>query len=32
MQILSDWGYEDKTTRGLGIISGDIKKFKNKNL
>ena len=24
MQILSDWGYEDKTTRGLGIISGDI--------
>ena len=32
MQILSDWGYEDKTTRGLGIISGDIKKFKNKKL
>ena len=32
MQILSDWGYEDKTTRGLGIISGDIKKFKNRKL
>ena len=32
MQILSDWGYEDKTTRGLGIISGDIKKFRNKKL
>ena len=32
MQILSDWGYEDKTTRGLGVISGDIKKFRNKKL
>ena len=32
MQILSDWGYEDKTTRGLGIINGDIKKFRNKKL
>ena len=32
MQILSDWGYEDKITRGLGIISGDIKKFRNKKL
>ena len=32
MQILSDWGYEDKTTRGLGIISGDIKKFRNNKL
>ena len=32
MQILSDWGYEDKITKGLGIISGDIKKFRNKNL
>ena len=32
MQILSDWGYEDKITRGLGVISGDIKKFRNKKL
>ena len=32
MQILSDRGYEDKITKGLGIISGDIKKFKNKKL
>ena len=32
MQILSNWGYEDKITKGLGIISGDIKKFRNKNL
>ena len=32
MQILSDWGYEDKITRGLGVISGDIKIFRNKKL
>ena len=32
MQILSDRGYEDKITKGLGIISGDIKKFKIKKL
>ena len=27
MQILSDVGYEDKTTKGLGIIHGEINKF-----
>ena len=32
MQILSDRGHEDKITRGLGIISGEIKKFKGKKL
>ena len=32
MQILSDRGYEDKITKGLGIISGEIKKFKDKKL
>ena len=32
MQILSDKGYEDKVTNGLGIISGNVKKFKKKNL
>ena len=32
MQILSDVGYEDKTSKGLGIIHGEIKKFKKKNL
>ena len=32
MQILSDQGHEDKTTRGLGIIGGEIKKFKSKKL
>tara|TARA_B100000963_G_scaffold40394_1_gene30020 strand:+ start:1458 stop:2087 length:630 start_codon:yes stop_codon:yes gene_type:complete len=32
MQILSDKGYEDKTTRGLGIIRGEIRKFKSKKL
>ena len=32
MQILSDVGYEDKTTKGLGIIHGEIKKFEKKNL
>ncbi len=32
MQILSDIGYEDKITKGLGIIHGEIKKFKKKNL
>ncbi len=32
MQILSDQGYEDKVTRGLGIISGEIRKFKIKKL
>ena len=32
MQILSDRGHEDKITRGLGIISGEIKKFKDKKL
>ena len=32
MQILSDKGYEDKITNGLGIISGEIKKFKSKKL
>ena len=32
MQILSDVGYEDKTTQGLGIIHGEIKKFEKKNL
>ena len=30
MQILSDVGYEDKTTKGLGIINGEIKKFEKK--
>ena len=32
MQILSDRGHEDKITKGLGIISGEIKKFKGKKL
>ena len=32
MQILSDIGYEDKITKGLGIIHGEIKKFEKKNL
>ena len=32
MQILSDQGHEDKTTKGLGIIAGEIKKFKSKRL
>ena len=32
MQILSDVGYEDKITKGFGIIHGEIKKFENKNL
>ena len=32
MQILSDKGYEDKVTNGLGIISGNVKKFKKKKL
>ena len=32
MQILSNKGYEDKITNGLGIIPGEIKKFKNKKL
>ena len=32
MQILSDEGHEDKITKGLGIISGKIKKFSNKKL
>ena len=32
MQILSNKGYEDKITNGLGIISGEIKKFSNKKL
>ena len=32
MQILSDKGYEDKITKGLGIIHGEIKKFEKKNL
>ena len=32
MQILSDQGYEDKITRGLGIINGNIKRFKSKKL
>ena len=32
MQILSDEGHEDQITKGLGIISGKIKKFSNKKL
>ncbi len=32
MQILSNKGYEDKITNGLGIIPGEIKKFSNKKL
>ena len=32
MQILSDEGHEDQITKGLGIISGKIKKFSNKRL
>ena len=32
MQILSDRGREEKITKGLGIISGEIKKFKDKKL
>jgi glutamine amidotransferase len=32
MQILSDVGYEEKTTKGMGIIQGEIKKFEKKNL
>jgi glutamine amidotransferase len=32
MQILSDEGYEDQITKGLGIIPGKIKKFSNKKL
>ncbi|MDB3863539.1 imidazole glycerol phosphate synthase subunit HisH [Alphaproteobacteria bacterium] len=32
MQILSDEGHEDQITKGLGIISGKIKKFSNKKI
>ena len=32
MQILSDEGYEDQITKGLGIIPGKTKKFSNKKL
>lgn len=32
MQILSDEGYEDQITKGLGITPGKIKKFSNKKL
>ena len=32
MQILSDEGHEDQITKGLGIISGKIRKFSNKKL
>ena len=32
MQILSDEGHEEQITKGLGIISGKIKKFSNKKL
>ena len=32
MQILSDEGHEDQITKGLGIISGKIKKFSIKKL
>ena len=32
MQILADEGYEDKTTKGLGIISGTISRFSNQKL
>ena len=32
MHILSDVGYEEKTTKGMGIIQGEIKKFEKKNL
>ena len=32
MQILSDEGHEDQITKGLGIISGKIKKFSKKKL
>jgi glutamine amidotransferase len=32
MQILSDEGHEAQITKGLGIISGKIKKFSNKKL
>ena len=32
MQTLSDVGFEDKTTKGLGIIHGEIKIFNKKNL
>jgi glutamine amidotransferase len=32
MQILSDVGYEEKITKGLGIIQGKIKKFDKNNL
>ena len=32
MQILSDEGHEDQITKGLGVISGKIKKFSNKKL
>jgi glutamine amidotransferase len=32
MQILSDQGHEERTTKGLGIIAGEIKKFKSKKL
>jgi glutamine amidotransferase len=32
MQILSERGYENKITKGLGVIPGNIKKFSKKNL
>jgi glutamine amidotransferase len=32
MQILSDQGHEERSTKGLGIIAGEIKKFKSKRL
>jgi glutamine amidotransferase len=32
MQILSERGYENKTTKGLGFIPGNIKKFPKKKL
>ena len=32
MQILADYGYENKKTRGLSWISGDVKPLKNSNI
>ena len=29
MQILADYGYENKKTKGLSWINGDVKSLKN---
>ena len=32
MQILSDFGYENKTSKGLSIINGNVKKLNTKEI